>query len=348
MVREPGRCTFSARFWSCLLGFCCFTTRAFSRKRNTEEGYDGGARDLYCGRNDCYELLELQRGASLGDIKKSYRKLALKWHPDKNKEAGAVETFRAITRAYEILSDEDMREAYHYFQDNPDAYMSHYYQYYRAAYQPKTPLWIVVVGVLVFLSILQHINNHWKYNAAIRAVMYQQQFKRRVNERLDAEVKKLKLSKVEKEVLRGRIEMDVLENECKLGGELFAKPSLRRLIGVRALMLPWTITYNVYWQLAWVYRFSIKGESYGPEEREYLTKCALRCGETWWSAQGEDQRQELIARKLWEPEPWAAFVEEQKAVEEERLRKLQNSGAYKRAKRYMRNRAADPHGDYED
>ena len=48
----------------------------------------------------------------LDEIKKSYRRLALKYHPDKNTEDNAADVFRKIQAAYEVLSDEEKRKRY--------------------------------------------------------------------------------------------------------------------------------------------------------------------------------------------------------------------------------------------
>ena len=64
---------------------------------------------------DYYKVLGLSRGATEEEVKKAYRKLALKFHPDKNKSAGAEEKFKEIAEAYEVLSDKKKRDVYDQF-----------------------------------------------------------------------------------------------------------------------------------------------------------------------------------------------------------------------------------------
>ncbi len=59
-----------------------------------------------------YETLEISEGASEAEIKKAYRKLARKYHPDVNKEASAEDKFKEINSAYEILSDKEKKQQY--------------------------------------------------------------------------------------------------------------------------------------------------------------------------------------------------------------------------------------------
>lgn len=61
---------------------------------------------------DYYQILGLQKSAKDDEIKKAYRKLALKYHPDKNKAPGAEDKFKEIAEAYEVLSDKKKRDVY--------------------------------------------------------------------------------------------------------------------------------------------------------------------------------------------------------------------------------------------
>lgn len=64
---------------------------------------------------DYYKILGLKRDAKLEDIKKSYRKLARKFHPDVSKEPNAEEKFKEVKEAYEVLKDPKKRAAYDQF-----------------------------------------------------------------------------------------------------------------------------------------------------------------------------------------------------------------------------------------
>lgn len=65
--------------------------------------------------SDYYAILGVVKSASQEEIKKAYRKLALQYHPDRNKTKEAEEKFKEITKAYEVLSDPQKRQTYDQF-----------------------------------------------------------------------------------------------------------------------------------------------------------------------------------------------------------------------------------------
>lgn len=63
-------------------------------------------------KKDYYEILGLERSCTVEDVRKAYRKLSLKVHPDKNKAPGAEEAFKAVSKSFQCLSNEESRQRY--------------------------------------------------------------------------------------------------------------------------------------------------------------------------------------------------------------------------------------------
>ena len=66
-------------------------------------------------KRDYYKVLGLTKGASKEEIKKAYRKLSKQYHPDINKDDNAVDKFKEISEAYEVLSDDQKKAQYDQF-----------------------------------------------------------------------------------------------------------------------------------------------------------------------------------------------------------------------------------------
>ncbi len=69
-------------------------------------------------KRDYYDVLGIDRNATEGKIKTAFRKLAFKYHPDRNRENGAEEQFKEVNEAYEVLSDSEKRATYDRFGHN--------------------------------------------------------------------------------------------------------------------------------------------------------------------------------------------------------------------------------------
>lgn len=87
---------------------------------------------------DYYNVLDVSEGADIKDIKKSYRELSLKWHPDKNKDPEAITKIQSINEAYSILGDEEKRRQYDEERRNPPCFQQQHCYQPQPCYQPQT------------------------------------------------------------------------------------------------------------------------------------------------------------------------------------------------------------------
>ncbi|CAB1315971.1 unnamed protein product [Coregonus sp. 'balchen'] len=104
------------------------------KKTYTEDQRQGVLRIKKC--KDFYEILGVPKDSSDEDLKKAYRKLALKFHPDKNCAPGATDAFKAIGNAYAVLSNAEQRNI-HVYTNRGATYSNFYQPRRRRAYERR-------------------------------------------------------------------------------------------------------------------------------------------------------------------------------------------------------------------
>ena len=99
--------------------FTAFDFNDFFRYQHAQDQRRAHAPSSVSTQKDFYKILEVPRKASEKDIKKAYRKLSWKYHPDKNKAKDAQEKYKEINEAYTTLSDKDKRKEYDLMLSHP-------------------------------------------------------------------------------------------------------------------------------------------------------------------------------------------------------------------------------------
>lgn len=264
---------------------------------------------IYCDEDDCYDLLGVTQNANSSEIKKAYYKLSLKYHPDKNPDPDSKKLFVKIANAYEILKDEATREQYDYAIAHPEEFFYNTARYYQAYYGHKTDPRAVLVGLLLILSAFQYLNQWTRYNQAIDMVKKTPAYKNRLRgmelERSGGTTNKKKGQKQ----MNKQVEED-LSKELDLQIKGADKPSLWGLLGVRFVLLPYTISKLLLWNICWFWRYRFKQAPYSWEDASYLTRRSLGVPLDSWRQIDELRQEDLIERRLWEKSNLDSYLAE--------------------------------------
>ncbi|XP_050367400.1 chaperone protein dnaJ 50 [Argentina anserina] len=254
---------------------------------------------IYCDEDDCYDLLGVTQGANSSEIKKAYYKLSLKHHPDKNPDPESKKLFVKVANAYEILKDEASREQYDYAIAHPEEYFYNTARYYQAYYGHKTDPRAVLVGFLLVLSAFQYFNQWTRYNQAIDMVKKTPAYKNRLRqlelERSGGTTTKKKSNKQTNK----KIDED-LSKELELQIKGAERPSMWDLLGVRFVLLPYTIGKLLLWHGCWFWRYKVKKAPYSWDDASYLTQRSLSAPLDAWRNVDDLRKEDLIHRRLWE------------------------------------------------
>lgn len=254
---------------------------------------------IYCDEDDCYDLLGVSQNANASEIKKAYYKLSLKFHPDKNPDPESRAKFVKIANAYEILKDEATREQYDYAIAHPEEVFYNAARYYHAYYGHKTDPRAVLVGLLLILSLFQYLNQWTRYKQAIDTVKKTPAYKNKLRalelERSGGVTSRKKNNKAMDKNMEEELSKD-LNLQIK-GAEI---PSIWELVGVRFLLLPYTIGKLLLWYGCWFWRYNVKRAPYSWEDASYLTQRSLGISFDSWRYIDEPLKEDLIQKRLWE------------------------------------------------
>lgn len=297
---------------------------------------------LYCGKNNCYDVLGVTREATKSEIAKNYRKLAKLYHPDlhRSQEAKevAAENFKALATAYEILKDDESRADYDYMLDNPDEYYAHYYRYYRRRVAPKVDVRIVVVVTITVISVIQYFSSWQRYDSAIKHFMNVPKYRNRAldiakQENLLPNHKKSKgKSKNEQREELDQVIRKIIEDKMDIKGA-YAKPTIWDILWVQLAIFPYTLLKYLVWYVMWIWNHNILKKPFSEEEKLYLIRKNLKMGQAQFDGIEDEDKQLYLELELWIKEN---FEEWRKEEEESLKRQMAESNRYKQYRRYMK------------
>ncbi|KAI8428781.1 hypothetical protein MSG28_007455 [Choristoneura fumiferana] len=255
------------------------------------------------------------RDVTKNEVGKAYRLLARKYHPDLHRDPEAKkvaeEKFKQIATAYEILRDEEERTDYDYMLDNPQEYYAHYYRYYRRRMAPKVDVRIVIAVTISIISIMQYYSAWSKYDTAIKYFMTVPKYRNKALEIAKAETKELqskknRKSKSEQKEEQDRIIRRVIEENMDIKGA-YAKPEITDILWVQLIILPYTISYYLYWYMRWFWKFTILRQPYGEEEKLYLIRKFMKLGQHQFDSLEDKEREEFLDEELWIKDNFVAW-----------------------------------------
>ncbi|XP_055350520.1 dnaJ homolog subfamily C member 25 homolog [Paramacrobiotus metropolitanus] len=306
------------------------------------DAVDGLVENLYCGKLNCYDVLNVSRDATKEEISKNYRQLAKQNHPDRfktqvDKKAAEIR-FRLIATAYETLRDEDQRNDYNFMLDNPELHYQHYWRYYGRRVTPKVDVRIVVAVFITVVSAVQYFVLWTRYNEAIKYLMREPKYRSRaLQEATDAGIwspdkKRGKKSKEEIKEDEDAIVRQILESKMEIRGG-YAKPNIRDVLWLKLIFLPLTVYQFIHFQIRWLWRYTIHKMEYTEDDKTYLMRKYLGYSQTQFESVPEKEKEEMYNRELWISQNFKTWKQEK---DEKMKTELAQNARYKAYRRWMK------------
>ena len=276
-----------------------------------------------CGDDDCFKVLGVKRNATKGEIRKAYRKLSREKHPDKRPgDKDLAAEFRAIGRAYEVLTDDEKRAKYEDFLDNPGKYWDILMQNAKDYYAPKSNVILVLTGIVGFFTFINWLNMNHAYNSAQRRIRESPEFKKEVSRLVKSKAAKTKEEAAE------MLDVDVVGLE---------EPNWRNLYIFKAASLPGNAVKYFLWLIRWQINYKIRKQEYSEEDKLYLIQKHLELSDKDWEAVKESDKKTFLEEELWDADTCAEY---------KRLKRIElnKAGKLKRKKRHT----PQPYSEVED
>lgn len=297
---------------------------------------------IYCGKENCYDVLGVTRDSTRNEIAKKYRSLAKKYHPDLHREPeakeAAEEQFKLIATAYETLKDEGSRQDYDYMLDHPEEYYNIYYRYYRRRMAPQVDIRIVIFVTISIISVIQYYSRWQNYEFAIKSFMAVPKYKNQAlniakEEGLLPNERKVRGEKAISEQEKEKIIKKIIEEKMDIKGA-YAKPTWTDILWVQIIIFPYTLLKYIHFYLSWFVRHTIMQQPYDEEEKLYIIRRYLKMGEQRFNSECGDMKEEFLRREMWIRENFDEwFKEEQEKIK----REFADNSRYKRQRRYLKN-----------
>lgn len=283
--------------------------------------------EVFCGSVNCYEVLGLAKDCTTKDIKKAYRQLSKTYHPDKNKDPGATETFRKLTKAHDVLISDESRLQFDKYLNREISYFQVSGQHY-AKNLPKSDVRLVIVVAIGLITWLLHTVQYQKYervikylrNATLRNLDARnggspqtQELHKRACDQYDEHIKELRAGGDKLAGRGGKREEDPifikmvekLVSEVKIEGG-YRKPEWSDLFAVRLVLSPY---HFIIWCMKY-YRRNISTAPLSLEDRTEMARDRVGLAE-WEEVLTEEEKQKLIEREIWKQDVYEQWIEEQ-------------------------------------
>lgn len=259
--------------------------------------------DISAGIN-YYDTLGVPQDATHDVIRKTWRKLALTHHPDKNPDPANVAFFAILKRAYEVLSDEASRKDYDRLLIHGIPWQDKYYGRYAHRYgAPDHDIRYVIFALIVLITIVKQLYFYYRYQQL--QILAKKDFLRRQarENRAKGIKKKKKFTEEEEEDISGIPDIPIVGVE---------KPTWKDLFIVELVFSPYWIALWLQRNIRWFYYCKIKGLYLEEFDEDEIAR-----------------KQAGMSKRDWE---------EAKARRRQREMEEQQSNKSKRMRRYLKNR----------